>query len=72
MQEKVAQTACMSACKHIAACLTQQLVNNEVTSLTMGALQQINLDLMQCESELDVNKCYSYPFNFGLNYFGIF
>ena len=47
----MAQTTCMSACKHIAACLTQQLVNNEVASLSMGALQQVNLDLMQCESK---------------------
>ncbi len=66
-QEKVAQTACMSACKHIAACLTQQLVNNEVPSLSMGALQQVNLDLMQCESRfrnfrLQSSKTATFPF----------
>uniref|UniRef100_A0A8C4QNA3 Exocyst complex component n=1 Tax=Eptatretus burgeri TaxID=7764 RepID=A0A8C4QNA3_EPTBU len=47
---KVAQTACMSACKHLASTLLQLLLNPEVKQLTMGAIQQFNLDLLQCES----------------------
>ncbi|CAH1783134.1 unnamed protein product, partial [Owenia fusiformis] len=46
---KVAQTACMSACKHIAGQLVDFLMDAEVKAVSMGALQQLNLDLMQCE-----------------------
>lgn len=49
LQEKVAQTACMSACKHIASLLMRLLKDEEVKSLSLGALQQLNLDLVQCE-----------------------
>ncbi|KAL5020900.1 hypothetical protein ScPMuIL_000055 [Solemya velum] len=49
LPEKVAKTACMSACKHIACSLMNFLMENEVRQVTMGALQQFNLDLMQCE-----------------------
>ncbi|XP_071168991.1 exocyst complex component 6B-like isoform X6 [Mytilus edulis] len=47
--EKVAKTACMSACKHIANSLKEFLLDNEIRQLTMGSLQQFNLDLIQCE-----------------------
>ena len=50
-QEKVAKTACMSACQHIASRLMALLQDNEIRHLTMGALQQFNLDVMQCERE---------------------
>ncbi|CAG2212646.1 EXOC6 [Mytilus edulis] len=49
LPEKVAKTACMSACKHIANSLKEFLLTNEIRQLTMGSLQQFNLDLIQCE-----------------------
>uniref|UniRef100_A0A8C0KLI2 Exocyst complex component n=1 Tax=Canis lupus dingo TaxID=286419 RepID=A0A8C0KLI2_CANLU len=45
---KVAQTACMSACKHLATSLMQLLLEAEVRQLTLGALQQFNLDICEC------------------------
>lgn len=49
LPEPVAQGACMSACKHIAQSLRDMLLSEEVKSLSLGALEQFNLDLMQCE-----------------------
>ncbi|KFW87738.1 Exocyst complex component 6B, partial [Manacus vitellinus] len=46
---KVAQTACMSACKHLSTSLLQLLLEAEVRQLTLGALQQFNLDVEECE-----------------------
>ncbi|KAM9212687.1 exocyst complex component 6B isoform 3-T3 [Dugong dugon] len=46
---KVAQTACMSACKHLATSLMHLLLEAEVRQLTLGALQQFNLDVRECE-----------------------
>ncbi|KAM4809791.1 exocyst complex component 6B isoform 2-T2 [Rhinophrynus dorsalis] len=46
---KVAQTACMSACKHLSTSLAQLLLDTEVKQITMGALQQFNLDVKECE-----------------------
>uniref|UniRef100_A0A8C1K571 Exocyst complex component n=1 Tax=Cyprinus carpio TaxID=7962 RepID=A0A8C1K571_CYPCA len=46
---KVAQTACMSACKHLATSLMQMLLDTELKQISMGAIQQFNLDVMQCE-----------------------
>ncbi|XP_019408489.1 PREDICTED: exocyst complex component 6B isoform X2 [Crocodylus porosus] len=46
---KVAQTACMSACKHLSTSLMQLLLEVEVRQLTLGALQQFNLDVEECE-----------------------
>ncbi|KAM8939853.1 exocyst complex component 6B isoform 3-T3 [Pelodytes ibericus] len=46
---KVAQTACMSACKHLSTSLTQLLLEAEVKQITLGALQQFNLDVKECE-----------------------
>ncbi|KAK3741299.1 hypothetical protein RRG08_034344 [Elysia crispata] len=46
---KVAKTACMSACQHIAVRLKALLEDNEIRQISMGALQQFNLDVMQCE-----------------------
>uniref|UniRef100_A0A672JAQ5 Exocyst complex component n=1 Tax=Salarias fasciatus TaxID=181472 RepID=A0A672JAQ5_SALFA len=48
---KVAQTACMSACKHISTCLLQLLLDPEVRYVSMGALHQLNTDVHECESE---------------------
>ncbi|XP_029465768.1 exocyst complex component 6 isoform X3 [Rhinatrema bivittatum] len=46
---KVAQTACMSACKHLSTSLTQILLDSELKQISMGAIQQFNLDVIQCE-----------------------
>ncbi|XP_039626945.1 exocyst complex component 6 isoform X3 [Polypterus senegalus] len=50
MSGKVAQTACMSACKHLSTSLMQMLLDNELKQISMGAIQQFNLDVIQCES----------------------
>ncbi|XP_051529691.1 exocyst complex component 6-like isoform X2 [Myxocyprinus asiaticus] len=49
MSGKVAQTACMSACKHLATSLMQMLLDTELKQISMGAIQQFNLDVIQCE-----------------------
>ncbi|KAK3587474.1 hypothetical protein CHS0354_003611 [Potamilus streckersoni] len=49
LPEKVAKTACMSSCKHIATRLKEFLIDNDVRGMTMGSLHQFNLDLIQCE-----------------------
>ncbi|XP_031706983.1 exocyst complex component 6B isoform X1 [Anarrhichthys ocellatus] len=46
---KVAQTACMSACKHISTSLTQLPLDPEVRQISMGALHQLNTDVKECE-----------------------
>lgn len=46
---KVAQTACHSACKHISNSLMNFLMDEEVKAISLGALEQFNLDLIQCE-----------------------
>uniref|UniRef100_A0A8C9SEX4 Exocyst complex component n=1 Tax=Scleropages formosus TaxID=113540 RepID=A0A8C9SEX4_SCLFO len=46
---KVAQTACMSACKHLSTSLLQLLLEADVRQVSMGALQQFNLDVKECE-----------------------
>lgn len=50
-QGKVAQTACMSACKHLSTSLMQMLLDTELKQISMGAIQQFNLDVIQCECE---------------------
>ena len=60
-QGKVAQTACMSACKHLATSLMQLLLEAEVRQLTLGALQQFNLDVRECERKT-VNHLFVYLF----------
>lgn len=49
LPSKVAQTACLSACKFISSRLLNILVEDDVKSISHGFLQQFNLDLMQCE-----------------------
>ncbi|XP_051578323.1 exocyst complex component 6B isoform X2 [Myxocyprinus asiaticus] len=46
---KVAQTACMSACKHLSTSLLQLLLEADVRQVSMGALQQFNMDVRECE-----------------------
>lgn len=45
----VARSACQRSCRHIAEKIHGLLIGTEVTSISTGALQQISLDLMQCE-----------------------
>lgn len=51
LQGKVAQTACMSACKHLSTSMMQMLLDSELKQISMGAIQQFNLDVIQCERE---------------------
>lgn len=45
----VAQGACKKACEHIANAIRNLLLSGDVKQISTGALQQISLDLMQCE-----------------------
>nr|CAG4645371.1 EOG090X01NK [Lynceus sp. MCZ IZ 141354] len=45
----VAQTACMSACQHVAKRISDLLLDDDIKQISMGALQQVNLDVIQCE-----------------------
>lgn len=49
LPQRVAQGACMSACKHIAQSLRDILLSDDVKYLSIGGLEQFNLDLIQCE-----------------------
>lgn len=49
LPQRVAQGASMSACKHIAQSLRDLLLSEDVKAVSLGGLQQFNLDLMQCE-----------------------
>jgi len=46
---EVAQEACRSACDHIAKSLLDFMLSEDVKQISMGALQQVNLDAIQCE-----------------------
>lgn len=48
-QDEVAQVACKSACSHIAKAILGILISEDVKQISMGALQQVNLDTIQCE-----------------------
>lgn len=45
----VAQVACKKACEHIANSIYKLVLSDDVKQITVGAIQQISLDLMQCE-----------------------
>ncbi|XP_046615020.1 exocyst complex component 6B isoform X1 [Neodiprion virginianus] len=49
LPEEVAQVACKSACSHIAKSIQGILISDDVKQISMGALQQVNLDTIQCE-----------------------
>lgn len=52
----MAQVACKSTCEHIANSMLALLLNEEIKQISMGALNQVNLDLLQCERKLsDIN-----------------
>ncbi|CAF3809641.1 unnamed protein product, partial [Adineta steineri] len=46
---QLSQTTCLSACKHISASLINIILSPDVKALSFGALEQMSLDLMQCE-----------------------
>ncbi|GFG33686.1 hypothetical protein Cfor_02431 [Coptotermes formosanus] len=46
---EVAQEACKSACDHIAKSVLGFMLSEDVKQISMGALQQVNLDAIQCE-----------------------
>ena len=48
----MAQTACMSACQHIARSMMAMLLSDEEKQMSYAALEQFNLDVMQCERML--------------------
>ncbi|XP_070498468.1 exocyst complex component 6 [Chironomus tepperi] len=45
----VALVSCRKACEHIANSIYKLLLSDDVKQVTIGAIQQISLDLMQCE-----------------------
>nr|CAG4643034.1 EOG090X01NK [Ilyocryptus agilis] len=49
LKEHVAQNACLTACRHLAQILMNLLMSDDVKQISMGALQQFNLDVLQCE-----------------------
>lgn len=49
LPEEVAQVACKAACSHIAKAILGILISEDVKQISMGALQQVNLDTIQCE-----------------------
>ncbi|KAJ8874389.1 hypothetical protein PR048_025238 [Dryococelus australis] len=49
LPQEVAQEACRSACDHIAKFTLNFMLSDDVKQISMGALQQINLDTIQCE-----------------------
>lgn len=46
---RLAQMACMSSCQHLARSVLQLILDENVKALSTGVLQQIDLDLVQCE-----------------------
>ena len=49
LQVRVAQTACMSACQYVAKSLMAMLLSEDVKQMSLAALEQVNLDVIQCE-----------------------
>jgi len=46
---QLSQTTCLSACKHISTLLINHILSADVKAISFGALEQMSLDLMQCE-----------------------
>ncbi|XP_071827649.1 exocyst complex component 6-like isoform X2 [Apostichopus japonicus] len=49
LPQKVAITACMSTCKYLASSLMAFLLDDNLCFISMGALRQFSLDVIQCE-----------------------
>lgn len=67
--QQAAQIACKSACEHIANFLFDLLMNPEIKQISMGALNQLNLDLLQCEQFAAVDPVEGLPEGVLLEYF---
>lgn len=67
---EVAQVACRSSCDHIASSMFAMLMNNEIRQISMGALNQLNLDLLQCEQFAASEPVKGLPQDELLAYFG--
>jgi len=46
---RLAQMSCMSSCQHLARSILTMLLDENVKAISTGILQQIDLDLVQCE-----------------------
>ena len=46
---KLAQMTCMSVLQHLARSIQSMLLDENVRAITMGVIQQIDLDVVQCE-----------------------
>jgi hypothetical protein len=50
LPSKLAQTACISACNHISRQFMNHMTNSDIRAIHIGAIEQLNLDLLQCET----------------------
>lgn len=69
LPDEVAQVACKSACCHIAKSILGILVSEDVKQISMGALQQVNLDTIQCEQFAASEPVVGLPEGILLQYF---
>ncbi|XP_011874508.1 PREDICTED: exocyst complex component 6B isoform X1 [Vollenhovia emeryi] len=69
LPEEVAQVACKSACCHIAKAILGILISEDVKQISMGALQQVNLDTIQCEQFAASEPVVGLPEGILLQYF---
>jgi len=49
LPSRLASLACMSSCQHLARSIMNLLMDDNVKAISIGALQQMDLDLVQCE-----------------------
>ena len=49
LPSRLAGMACMSSCQHLARSIMNLLLDENVKAASNGALQQMDLDLVQCE-----------------------
>ena len=49
LPSRLAGMACMSSCQHLARSIINLLLDENIKAISNGALQQMDLDLVQCE-----------------------
>ena len=49
LPSRLAGMACMSSCQHLARSIMNLLLDENIKAASNGALQQMDLDLVQCE-----------------------
>ena len=49
LPSRLAGMACMSSCQHLARSIMNLLMDDNIKAISTGALQQMDLDLVQCE-----------------------